>query len=52
MVLEWIYQNFEETSVRVLDAHALRKAEVFRGNHKPQVDKKLRKTIMKRSVLN
>ena len=45
-----VYQNFEETFVRVLDAHAPRKTKVLRGNHKPLVDKNLRKGIMKRSV--
>ena len=44
-------QNFEETFLRVLDAHALRKTKVLRGNHKPHVDKNLRKAIMKRSAL-
>ena len=46
-----VYQNFEETFVRVLDAHAPRKTKVLRGNHKPHVDKDLRKAIMKRSAL-
>ena len=46
-----VYQNFEETFVRVLDAHAPRKTKVLRGNHKPYVDKSLRKAIMKRSTL-
>ena len=40
-----VYQNFEQTFVRVLDAHARRK--VLRGNHKPNVDKTLRKAIIK-----
>ena len=31
------YQNFEKTSVKVLDAHAPRK--ILRGHHKPYVDK-------------
>ena len=44
-------QNFEETFLRVLDAHALRKTKVLRGNHKPHVDQNLRKAIMKRSAL-
>ena len=35
----------------VLDAHAPRKTQVLRGNHKPHVDKYLRKAIMKRSAL-
>ena len=46
-----VYQNFEDTFVRVLDAHAPRKTKVLRGNHKPDVDKNLRKAIMKRSAL-
>ena len=46
-----VYQNFEETFVRVLDAHAPRKTKVSRGNHKPHVDKNLPKAIMKRSTL-
>ena len=46
-----IYQNFEDTFERVLDAHAPRKTKVLRGNHKPHLDKNLRKTIMKRSAL-
>ena len=46
-----VYQNFEDTFVRVLDAHAPRKTKVLRGNHKPHVDKNLRKAIMKRSAL-
>ena len=45
-----VYQNFEETFVRVLDAHAPRKTKVLHGNHKPHVDKDLRKAIMKRSA--
>ena len=40
-----VYQNFEQTFVRVLDAHARRK--VLRGNHKPNVDKTLHKAIIK-----
>ena len=46
-----VYQNFEETFVRVLDAHAPRKTKVLRGNHEPHVDKNPRKAIMKRLVL-
>ena len=46
-----VYQNFEETFVRVLDAHAPRKTKVLRGNHKRHVGKNLRKAIMKRSAL-
>ena len=45
------YENFEKTFVNVLDAHAPRKTKVLRGNHKPHVDKNLRKAIMKCSKL-
>ena len=45
------HENFEKTFVNVLDAHAPRKTKVLRGNHKPHVDKNLRKTIRKRSKL-
>ena len=45
-----VYQNFEETFVRVLDAHAPGKANVLCSNHKPHVDKNLCKAIMKRSA--
>ena len=45
------YKNFEKTFVNVLDAHAPRKTKVLRGNHKPHVDKNLRKTIMRCSKL-
>ena len=46
-----VYQNFEETFVRVLDAHGPKKTKVLYGNHKSHVDKTLRKGIMKRSAL-
>ena len=45
------YENFEKTFVNVLDAHALRKTKILRGNQNPHVDKNLHKTIMKRSKL-
>ena len=45
------YENFEKAFVNVLDAHAPRKFKVLRGNHKPHVDKNLRKAIMKSSKL-
>ena len=35
----------------MLNAHAPRKTKVLCGNHKPHVDKNLRKAIMKRSTL-
>ena len=41
------YENFEKAFVNVLDAHAPRKTKVLHGNHKPHVDKNLRKAIMK-----
>ena len=41
------YQNFEKTFVNVLDAHAARKTNVLRSNHKSHVDKNLRKAIIK-----
>ena len=45
------YENFENTFANILDSHAPRKTKVLRGNHKPNVDKNLRKAIMKRSKL-
>ena len=45
------YENVEKTFVNVSDAHAPRKTKVLHGNHKPHVDKNLRKAIMKRSKL-
>ena len=45
------YENFEKIFVNVLDAHAPRKTKVLRANHKPHLDKNLRKGIMKRSKL-
>ena len=41
-----VYQNFEETFVRVLYAHAPGKTKVLCGNHKPHVDQNLHKAIM------
>ena len=43
------YHNFGKTFVNILDAHSPRKPKVLRDNHKPDVDKNLRKAIMKRS---
>ena len=45
------YESFENVFVTVLDRHAPRKTKILHGNQKPHVDKHLRKTIMKRSVL-
>ena len=44
------YQTLEEIFVGVLVAHAPRKTKVLLGNHKPQVNKTLRKVILKRST--
>ena len=41
------YGIFEKTFENVLDAHAPKKTKFLRGNQKPQVDKNLRKAIMK-----
>ena len=41
------YEHFENTFANILDSHAPRKTKVLRGNHKPNVDKNLRKAIMK-----
>ena len=46
-----VYLNFEETFVRVLDAHAPRKTKVLRGNHIPDVENDLSNTIMKLSAI-
>ena len=43
------YEHFERTFVNVLDAHALRRTKVLRGNLKPHVDTNLRKAIVERS---
>ena len=40
-------KNFEET----LNKHSPKKTKIFRGNHKPHINKTLRKTMMKRSQL-
>ena len=45
------YQNFENEIVKALDKNAPKKRKTFRGNHKPHVNKTLRKAIMKRSKL-
>ena len=45
-----VYQNFQETFVRVLDAYAPRKTKALHGYHKPSVDKNLCKAIMKCSA--
>ena len=35
----------------MLNKHAPKKTKIFRGNHKPHINKTLRKAIMKRSQL-
>ena len=35
----------------MFNKHAPRKTKIFRGNHKPHINKTLRKAIMKRSQL-
>ena len=42
-----VYQNFEETFVRVVDTHAPRKTKILCGNHKAHVEKNLCRAIMK-----
>ena len=37
--------------MELLDKHAPKKPNIFQGNHKPHINKALRKTIMKRSQL-
>ena len=45
------YEAFETKTVEVLDKHAPQKTKLRRGNHKPNLSKRLRKEIMKRSQL-
>ena len=45
------YENFEDAFKISLDKHAPQKKKLLRGNHKPHVNKTLRKAIMKRSKL-
>ena len=45
------YLEFEKNFVETLDKHAPKKTKIFRGNHKPHINKILRKAIMKRSQL-
>ena len=37
--------------METLNKHAPKKTKIFRGNHKPHINKTLRKAIMKRSQL-
>ena len=46
-----IYGSFEKTFENILNAHAPKKTKFLGGNHKPHVDKNLRKAIIKRSQL-
>ena len=43
------YLEFEKNFVETLNKHAPKKTKIFRGNHKPHINKTLRKAIMKRS---
>ena len=45
------YLEFEKNFVETLNKHAPKKTKIFRGNHKPHINKTLRKAIMKRSQL-
>ena len=45
------YDTFEEIFLKTLDVHAPQKTKVIRANHKPYVNKKMRKAIMHRSQL-
>ena len=43
------YLEFEKNFVETLDKHVPKKTKIFRGNHKPHINKTLRKVIMKRA---
>ena len=43
--------EFEKNLLKTLNKHAPKKTKIFRGNHKPHINKILRKAIMKRSQL-
>ena len=43
------YLEFEKYFINTLNKHAQKKAKVFRGNHKPHINKKLLKAIMKQN---
>ena len=45
------YLEFEKILVEMLNKHAPKKTKIFWGNHKPHINKTLRKAIMKRSQL-
>ena len=42
------YFEFEKIFTETLDKHAPKKTKIFQGNHKPHINKILRKAIMKR----
>ena len=43
------YLEFETKFVETLNKHAPKKSKLFRGNHKPHINKTLKKAIMKHS---
>ena len=45
------YDKFEQAFLTILELHAPQKSKVLRANHKPYVDKEMRKAIMNRSRL-
>ena len=45
------YLEFEKNFVQTLNKYAPKKIKIFRGNHKPHINKTLRKAVMKRSQL-
>ena len=45
------YLEFEKNFVETLNKHAPKKTKMFRGNHKPHINKILRKAITKCSQL-
>ena len=47
----YLYENFEQAFLETLELHAPQKSKVLRANHKPYVNKEMRKAIMHRSKL-
>ena len=45
------YLEFEKNFIETLNKHAPKKAKMFPENHKPHINKTLKKAIMKRSQL-
>ena len=45
------YSDFKKKIVDTLNKHAPKKIKTFRGNQKPQINRTLRKAIMKGSQL-